>query len=47
MVKDVFSPHIKAIYQIPTESVEPSTSVALAIQQVFYNLQVSSNAVGK
>ncbi|KAJ6578633.1 putative ubiquitin specific protease 7, partial [Mycena vulgaris] len=35
----------RAIYQIPTESAEPSTSVALAIQRVFYNLQVSSNAV--
>ncbi|KAJ7114235.1 hypothetical protein C8R44DRAFT_795304 [Mycena epipterygia] len=35
----------RAIYQIPTEDAEPRASVALAIQRIFYNLQVSSNAV--
>ncbi|KAJ6531160.1 hypothetical protein B0H19DRAFT_1190620 [Mycena capillaripes] len=34
-----------AIYQIPTEDADPRANIALAIQQVFYNLQVSSNAV--
>ncbi|KAJ7832990.1 hypothetical protein B0H13DRAFT_2428986 [Mycena leptocephala] len=35
----------RAIYQIPTEDAEPRASVALAIQRIFCNLQVSSDAV--
>ncbi|KAL1915750.1 uncharacterized protein VTP21DRAFT_6509 [Calcarisporiella thermophila] len=36
----------KAVYQIPTEKDEPSKSMALALQRVFYNLQFSDQAVG-
>ncbi|KAI9485995.1 MAG: hypothetical protein EXX96DRAFT_547274 [Benjaminiella poitrasii] len=36
----------KAVYQIPTENDEPTRSIALALQRVFYNLQFSNNAVG-
>ncbi|KAI8977181.1 hypothetical protein BDF20DRAFT_906363 [Mycotypha africana] len=36
----------KAVYQIPTENDEPTKSIALALQRVFYNLQFSSQAVG-
>ncbi|KAG0193985.1 hypothetical protein DFQ28_002094 [Apophysomyces sp. BC1034] len=32
----------KAVYQIPTETEEPTKSVALALQRCFYNLQYSS-----
>ncbi|KAJ2697853.1 ubiquitin-specific protease ubp15 [Coemansia sp. IMI 209128] len=34
-----------AVYQIPTEADDPKRSVALALQRVFYNLQVSGDAV--
>ncbi|KAJ2779694.1 ubiquitin-specific protease ubp15 [Coemansia javaensis] len=34
-----------AVYQIPTENDDPQSSVALALQRVFYNLQVSGDAV--
>ncbi|KAI8880799.1 cysteine proteinase [Backusella circina FSU 941] len=36
----------KAVYQIPTENDEPTKSVALALQRVFYNLQFNNGAVG-
>lgn len=36
----------KAVYQIPTETDEPTKSIALALQRVFYNLQFSNTAVG-
>ncbi|KAI8373084.1 cysteine proteinase [Radiomyces spectabilis] len=36
----------KAVYQIPTENDEPTKSVALALQRVFYNLQFQNTAVG-
>jgi ubiquitin carboxyl-terminal hydrolase 7 len=36
----------KAVYQIPTESDEPTKSIALALQRVFYNLQFMNTAVG-
>ncbi|KAI9026565.1 hypothetical protein CLU79DRAFT_742351 [Phycomyces nitens] len=36
----------KAVYQIPTENDEPTKSVALALQRVFYNLQFSDAPVG-
>ncbi|KAL1922126.1 uncharacterized protein VTP21DRAFT_10768 [Calcarisporiella thermophila] len=36
----------KAVYQIPTELDEPSSSVSLALQRVFYNLQFSDMPVG-
>lgn len=36
----------KAVYQIPTENDEPTKSVALALQRVFYNLQFLDTAVG-
>ncbi|CAO3638238.1 unnamed protein product [Mucor fragilis] len=36
----------KAVYQIPTEHDEPTKSIALALQRVFYNLQFSNLAVG-
>ncbi|KAF7729663.1 hypothetical protein EC973_004036 [Apophysomyces ossiformis] len=32
----------KAVYQIPTETEEPTKSVALALQRCFYNLQYSN-----
>ncbi|CAG8478586.1 24166_t:CDS:10 [Cetraspora pellucida] len=35
----------KAIYQIPTEDDEPIKSIPLAIQRIFYNLQVSDTPV--
>ncbi|KAJ6459847.1 hypothetical protein C8R45DRAFT_1221181 [Mycena sanguinolenta] len=35
----------RAIYRIPTEDVDPKGNVALALQNIFYNLQVSSTAV--
>ncbi|KAJ1969868.1 ubiquitin-specific protease ubp15 [Dispira parvispora] len=35
----------KATYQIPTANEEPTKSVALALQRVFYNLQVSDKPV--
>ncbi|KAJ2794368.1 ubiquitin-specific protease ubp15, partial [Coemansia guatemalensis] len=34
-----------AVYQIPTENDDPKKSVALALQRVFYNLQVSDETV--
>ncbi|KAJ2716966.1 ubiquitin-specific protease ubp15 [Coemansia spiralis] len=34
-----------AVYQIPTEQDDPKRSVALALQRVFYNLQVSNEPV--
>ncbi|KAJ2775560.1 ubiquitin-specific protease ubp15 [Coemansia nantahalensis] len=34
-----------AVYQIPTEQDDPERSVALALQRVFYNLQVSAEPV--
>ncbi|KAI8641621.1 hypothetical protein BD408DRAFT_452094 [Parasitella parasitica] len=36
----------KAVYQIPTEHDEPTKSIALALQRVFYNLQFSNQAAG-
>ncbi|KAK9465799.1 hypothetical protein V1512DRAFT_265394 [Lipomyces arxii] len=36
----------KAVYQIPTEHDEPSSSVPLALQRVFYQLQTSKLPVG-
>ncbi|KAI8337200.1 hypothetical protein BC941DRAFT_427009 [Chlamydoabsidia padenii] len=36
----------KAVYQIPTEDDEPTKSVALALQRMFYNLQTSNSSVG-
>ncbi|KAI8081535.1 uncharacterized protein BX664DRAFT_340645 [Halteromyces radiatus] len=36
----------KAVYQIPTENDEPTKSVALALQRVFYNLQFNNSSVG-
>ncbi|GBB89574.1 hypothetical protein RclHR1_01630012 [Rhizophagus clarus] len=35
----------KAIYQIPTEEDEPTKSVFLALQRIFYNLQISNTPV--
>lgn len=37
----------KAVYQIPTDLDEPTKSVALALQRMFYNLQYQSTSVGK
>lgn len=36
----------KVVYQIPTENDEPTKSVALALQRVFYNLQYQDSPVG-
>ncbi|KAF9430947.1 hypothetical protein BGZ94_001693 [Podila epigama] len=36
----------KAVFEIPTEDDEPSKSVALALQRVFYQLALSSSSVG-
>ncbi|KAI8978533.1 hypothetical protein BDB01DRAFT_799109 [Pilobolus umbonatus] len=36
----------KAVYQIPTEHDEPTKSIALALQRVFFNLQHMNTAVG-
>lgn len=36
----------KAVYQIPTDKDEPTKSVTLALQRVFYNLQHEDHAVG-
>ncbi|KAI8808839.1 hypothetical protein BJ742DRAFT_806590 [Cladochytrium replicatum] len=36
----------KASYEIPTENDDPSKSIPLALQRVFYNLQVSDQPVG-
>ncbi|KAK9254267.1 hypothetical protein V1507DRAFT_441983 [Lipomyces tetrasporus] len=36
----------KAVYQIPTENDEPISSVPLALQRVFYQLQTSAHPVG-
>ncbi|KAI8341471.1 hypothetical protein BC941DRAFT_416983 [Chlamydoabsidia padenii] len=36
----------KAVYQIPTEHDEPTKSVALALQRMFYNLQTNVSPVG-
>ncbi|KAG0092496.1 hypothetical protein BGZ92_009577 [Podila epicladia] len=36
----------KAVFDIPTADDEPSKSVALALQRVFYQLATSSNSVG-
>ncbi|KAF9328417.1 hypothetical protein BG006_008390 [Podila minutissima] len=36
----------KAVFEIPTDEDEPSRSVALALQRVFYQLATSSNSVG-
>ncbi|KAI8981029.1 hypothetical protein BDB01DRAFT_795070 [Pilobolus umbonatus] len=35
----------KSVYQIPTEGDDPSSSIALALQRLFYNLQFSTTAV--
>ncbi|CAG8613804.1 4308_t:CDS:2, partial [Ambispora leptoticha] len=35
----------KAIYQIPTEDDDPIKSIPLAMQRIFYNLQVSDKPV--
>lgn len=35
----------KAVYDIATDEEEPSQSVALALQHVFYQLSISSKAV--
>lgn len=37
----------KAVYQIPTDNDEPTKSVALALQRMFYNLQFHTTSVGK
>jgi len=37
----------RAIYVVPTDGDEPTKSVALAIQRVFWNLQVGDIGVGK
>jgi hypothetical protein len=37
---------LKAVYQIPTEDDNPTESVALALQRVFYHLQSSDQPVG-
>jgi hypothetical protein len=42
----VFDFLIKAVYQIPTEDDNPTESVALALQRVFYHLQSSDQPVG-
>jgi len=34
------------VYQIPTETDEPTKSVALALQRVFYQLQTSDTPIG-
>ncbi|OLL21788.1 Ubiquitin carboxyl-terminal hydrolase 21 [Neolecta irregularis DAH-3] len=36
----------KAVFQIPTDKDEPTNSIALALQRVFYLLQSSSESVG-
>ncbi|CAO3632410.1 unnamed protein product [Cunninghamella blakesleeana] len=36
----------KAVFQIPTEKDEPTNSVALALQRMFYNLQTLNTPVG-
>ncbi|KAG0185916.1 hypothetical protein DFQ28_008572 [Apophysomyces sp. BC1034] len=36
----------RAVYQIPTESEDPTKSVALALQRCFYNLQFSEDPIG-
>ncbi|KAJ7456038.1 hypothetical protein B0H11DRAFT_232025 [Mycena galericulata] len=36
----------RAVYEIPTEDDLPTESVALALQRVFYHLQVSDQPVG-
>lgn len=36
----------KAVYQIPTEHDEPTNSIALALQRLFYSLQFSKCSVG-
>ncbi|KAG0235795.1 hypothetical protein BGX31_004161 [Mortierella sp. GBA43] len=36
----------RAVFEIPTEEDEPSKSVSLALQRVFYQLATSSNSVG-
>ncbi|KAG0040633.1 hypothetical protein BGZ82_000591 [Podila clonocystis] len=36
----------KAVFEIPTDEDEPSKSVALALQRVFYQLATSTNSVG-
>lgn len=35
----------KAVFQIPTENDQPTKSIALALQRVFYNLQHANDAV--
>jgi ubiquitin carboxyl-terminal hydrolase 7 len=37
---------LKAVYQMPTEEDNPDSSVALAMQRVFYDLQFSDSPVG-
>lgn len=37
----------KAVFQIPTENDEPTNSMALALQRIFYLLQFSNRAVCK
>ncbi|OZJ04728.1 hypothetical protein BZG36_01825 [Bifiguratus adelaidae] len=36
----------KAVYEIPTEQDEPTKSIALALQRLFYNLQFNDLSVG-
>lgn len=38
--------YFQAVYQMPTENDDPETSVALAMQRVFYELQNSDKPVG-
>lgn len=38
---------LQAVYQIPTEEDNPTESVALALQRVFYHLQTSDQPVGE
>jgi ubiquitin carboxyl-terminal hydrolase 7 len=42
----IFIYKLQAIYKIPTENDKPRESVPLALQRIFYNLQVSDMPVG-
>ncbi|PWN37589.1 putative ubiquitin-specific processing protease 21 [Meira miltonrushii] len=48
LLQSLFCTHYfrRAVYQIPTENEQPSESVALALQRVFYLLQTSDQPVG-
>ena len=43
---DLFWIVLQAVYKIPTEGQRPTESVSLALQRIFYNLQLSNQAVG-